>query len=391
MKRLIIMDYLARGRGGHNQIYSTTIAREAEKLGVAAEIWCPTNCAIESKHAKKVFSGMKPFGRLQLFRQIFERAKEFRQLINKPDLAEGDVVFFHTVSHPFFVSISLALFGIKLKPKMVIMMRRGLNDKYRSNLPSFVSETVFWLMTAPFVLYLNRIENVIFATDSNLIADELSNFGLRGVFTLPIHHVSAKGIYNVHRTIIGYFGGGRKEKGFTMLPNIVSLVLKKKASSKFIIQTSIEKNYYFDSPALLNARSDLFKMAKEYKGSIDILDGAISYSAYEKAMEKCSIILLPYNADVYSQGTSGILAEAVAMGKWVVVPANTWMAAQKEKYDKISVFDNETPESIADAILKCKLLESKLDRARVDGQIKKWQAYHNPKNYMRILMEGAKS
>ena len=385
IRKLILMDYLARGSVGHNQAYSLAVANEAALGGMNVEIWCPVNCSIKSRYAKKIFSEMKPFGRLRLIKQIWERAIEFRSILSRPEFTQDDLILFHTVFHPFFVSLSLALFGIKLRSKVVVIMRRGLKDKYRTALPAIIQETASWLMTIPFVFWLNRVVGIGLATDSDLIRDELSKAGLKGVFTLPIPHTripvrsDEKG-----KPVIGYLGGGRVEKGFDFLPDVAALALKSNNQTKFIFQTYIEANY-FDSPDMKEAKEKLLELAHQHPKSFKLTEASLSYPAYERLMRQCSIILLPYRAELYGKGTSGILAEAVAMGKWVVVPANTWMSAQKQKYDKIVVFDSEKPESIARAILECEALDGKIDKKRVTEQIKGWHAFHNPESYISIL------
>jgi len=389
VRKLVLVDYLARGGVGHNQIYSLSVANEAVNRGIDVEIWCPTNCSIKSKYAKKIFSVMKPFERMRIIKQMWVRALEFRSLLTRPDLTSEDLILFHTVSHPFFISISLAIFGLKIKPKVVVIMRRGLNEKYRAPYPVILQEIASWFMTVPFVFWLNWVEGIWFATDSDLITRELKKSGLNGVFTLPIPH-SRIPLVNKRKDemVIGYFGGGRAEKGFKFLPAVANRILKSDPHAKFIFQTYLEVNHY-DTPDMKLEREKLLKLAVRHPKSFKMTDASLSYSAYSRLMSQCSIILLPYIAERYGKGTSGILAEAVTMGKWIVVPANTWMAAQKQSYEKIAVFDRETPESISNAILSCVVLDSTVDMRHVSNQINRWRAFHNAGNYLKILLKRA--
>ncbi|VVC01560.1 Uncharacterised protein [uncultured archaeon] len=387
VRRIIQMDYLARGEVGHNQIYSLAIAREAARRGLAAEIWCARNCTIKSKYARRMFGEIKPSGRLGHISQAFWKAAELRKLVTLPEMESTDVMLFHTVFITFFISLSLALIGIRPKPKIIVVMRRGLRDRHLLNLPAMLNDAVSWLMAAPFILFLNRLMGVRFATDSEMITEELSKSGLKGVFTLPIPHITATGHgAEIGGPVIGYVGGARIEKGFDRLPEIAEAVLKKNKTAEFLIQAHIEPKYYY-SQGMEGAKKRLRRMEASNPRSIQLVDRSLSYPEYLELMGKCSIILLPYRAELYGKGTSGILAEAVAMGKWIVAPGSTWMSLQKKRYGKIVEFDAETAEGIADAVGKCAKLDKNINRAKVERQIREWVRLHSPENYLTVLLD----
>jgi glycosyltransferase involved in cell wall biosynthesis len=279
------------------------------------------------------------------------------------------------------LDLSLGLLGRPVKSKIVIVLRRGLKDHLRSFDP--VKARLKTLLTNPFLKYLHDKKRVLLFADSELITEELVAAGFADAKTLPIPHLPPRQ-QNQHRQggiVIGYFGGARYDKGFDILPRLMECVLNKYQNGSLILQS-----FLFDrSGPVQVAAAKLCALRDAFPDRITLLPKYLSDAEYADYMRKCSIILIPYRREFYGKGTSGVLAEAIACGGWAVVPADTWMASQREKYSRIVTFDSFDTQSLVDAVDFCIKNQINVDTEKVNAEIDKWYSFHSPQNYVNIL------
>ena len=92
-------------------------------------------------------------------------------------------------------------------------------------------------------------------------------------------------------------------------------------------------------------------LCSDIAASVEILPTEQDRDDYLANFSRCSVAVLAYQPDLYIKGTSGVFAEAVGLGKPVVVPAGTWMAQQlREGRGVGTVFAESTPSAIAAAV-----------------------------------------
>ncbi|MGY3602744.1 MULTISPECIES: hypothetical protein [unclassified Bradyrhizobium] len=143
---------------------------------------------------------------------------------------------------------------------------------------------------------------------------------------------------------IGWFGTARLEKGFALLPNIVKEVLDQHSRVNFVIQLcpGTERMEKFEIELRrIAGRSD----------RLELVEGVLSYSKYSELLMGCGIVLISYDNRRYSGRTSSIFAEALAVGKPVVVPANSWMADMLYRFDAGgAAFSTFSADSIVSAL-----------------------------------------
>jgi len=360
MKKLIILDHFLTDNKGHDEQYDFTVAREALRRGIVTEVWSPKRKGLQPEFVKQCLK--MPFWKsssllgtiLAALGSIFE----WRALFQREELDMDTVVLIQTIKFPILGFLSLGLVGISVKPKLAIVLRRGLENGIAKTL----------------MKYLYTRKNTIFLPDSELITEELLNEGFKNAKTLPIPHMPAREAPGKENgRVVGYFGEARYDKGFDLLPGLIEKVLKEDQRASFIIQSNVHKR----TAAVAGAVGRLFNLRGP---RVEIIDRYVADSEYAALMRKCSIVLIPYRAKLYGKGTSGILAEAIACCKWVVVPASTWMADQKMKYPKISLFTEPTVESIAKAIKACEG-----DFPGLEQRIDEWYKFHSAENYLNIL------
>ncbi|HWK43561.1 MAG TPA: glycosyltransferase [Stellaceae bacterium] len=129
---------------------------------------------------------------------------------------------------------------------------------------------------------------------------------------------------------IGYLGNARLEKGFQYLPAMVDAVLAHPRHGRrvrFVVQCGL--NIEGGEPGILAARRHLAGLPDH---RVQLVDGVPDAAAYYRLLADLDIVLLPYEAASYRTRSSGILAQALAAGCPVLVPAGTWMAGQIDQY-----------------------------------------------------------
>ncbi len=114
-----------------------------------------------------------------------------------------------------------------------------------------------------------------------------------------------------------FAGGARGEKGYGLLPGLVRALGH---SARFTIHSGpIGAG---DDPLVQQAHRRLRALAGS---GLALMETSLSPGAYLDLLRSADLLLLPYDAVAYGPRSSGILAEARAMGVPSVVPAGCWM------------------------------------------------------------------
>ena len=128
---------------------------------------------------------------------------------------------------------------------------------------------------------------------------------------------------------IVYLGDARGEKGFHLLPGVVEVLAGgylETGRARFVLQANI--SVAGDDGSLAAARQTLGGYAKE---QVELLTEQLDMPAFHALVRSADIVLLPYDRQAYLRRSSGILIQALAAGRVVVVPAGTWMADQVDE------------------------------------------------------------
>jgi glycosyltransferase involved in cell wall biosynthesis len=128
----------------------------------------------------------------------------------------------------------------------------------------------------------------------------------------PFSDASANEKRGVTKTI-GVLGGGRRDKGFGLLPEIVSYIEGRMSGVDFIIQ----------GPRKEECLDDVVGRLRKH-GTVRLLSNVLSPKEYEAALRASDMLLLPYLAGYKMRG-SGVAVEAIANGIPFVCSAGTAM------------------------------------------------------------------
>lgn len=180
--------------------------------------------------------------------------------------------------------------------------------------------------------------------------------------------------------IVLFLGGARREKGFHLLPRVAeALASDYLATGRARLVAQSGFNVPGGEPGMAAARARLSRFAAE---QVRMLDEALAPADYYALLADASLVLLPYDARLYRTRSSGVLAEALAAGKPVVVPAGTWMAAQIDAIGgTIFGSDDDVPAVVASALRDLPALTAAaVAHARV------WRAANSADALVRLLL-----
>lgn len=127
---------------------------------------------------------------------------------------------------------------------------------------------------------------------------------------------------------IVYLGDARDEKGFHLLPDLVDALagrLFPERRARFVLQGNI--SVAGDSPVLSRARE---RLAAYPRDQVELITEQLGVTEFHDLVRSADIVLLPYDSRAYARRSSGILIQALAAGRVVVVPAQTWLAGQAD-------------------------------------------------------------
>lgn len=115
-----------------------------------------------------------------------------------------------------------------------------------------------------------------------------------------------------------FAGGARVEKGYDLLPSLV-----RRLRGKMRLTVHSGRIDAMADPNIQRTHHELVRMSGP---DLVLLERPLDPAEYMDLIASADLILLPYRADSYGPRSSGILAEARAMGIPAIVPRDTWMA-----------------------------------------------------------------
>ncbi len=200
----------------------------------------------------------------------------------------------------------------------------------------------------------------------------LSGLPVRPV-PLPITLVPGHPRPRVDPPHVVFAGGARAEKGYQHLPTAIAAVAHR---ARFTIQSGPVGTEA--DPLVQRAHRALKAMAGP---GLRLIEVALPPAEYDAMLASADLLLLPYDGPTYGQRSSGILAEALALGLPALVPADCWMAEVAGPDRVVAVpHGAPLPPHLAVALDRLPTLSA---AARAQAQV--WRKKHNPDALFRAL------
>jgi glycosyltransferase involved in cell wall biosynthesis len=264
---------------------------------------------------------------------------------------------------------------VSRRPQVRLFMRWSYyqqEDATQGQRYTFVAERAFRL--------LERFPTLKLVTDSSRLADEYSRLTRLPIGVLPIPHTgNTNGNPSAphHPPVVVFLGGARSEKGFSILVEAA----RQMKDDKIQLVLQCHRDDPDDADAA-KAHEELERLSGQ---KVRLVPEPLDSARYYELLASADIVVIPYRVQNYRARTSGILVEALAAGKPVVVTNGTWMADQTVP-EKVGVtFEDGNARDLRRAILE---LASSLEayRQRALDHRSRWLSFHNPSRLVEMLL-----
>jgi glycosyltransferase involved in cell wall biosynthesis len=226
---------------------------------------------------------------------------------------------------------------------------------------------------------LERFPQVRLVTDSTQLAREFSTLSRLPVDVLPIPHTHVPPSATVRAgvPVAVFLGGARSEKGFPLFVDAARGLQRDPV--RLIAQCNVDDP---DDQTAAAARAELERLEGE---RVQLIREAVDSAGYYEILSKADIVVLPYRERNYRARTSGVLVEALAAGKPVVVTKGTWLAEQAVRANVGLQFEDGNAQDLRRAILE---IVSSLDEYRRRAMLhrEQWVSFHNPSRMVEMLL-----
>ena len=173
-----------------------------------------------------------------------------------------------------------------------------------------------------------------------------------------------------------FAGGARLEKGYHHLPTAIAATISR---ARFTVQSG--RVDMTADPLVQRAHRELRGLGGD---ALRLIEQSLEQDEYTALLASADLLLLPYDPSRYGARSSGIVAEAFALGVPAVVPAGCWMERVAGP-DRAVVIG---PDGVTAA------LEAALNRlpelsAAARAAAPSWRKRHNPDALLTALLGSA--
>ncbi|MEL4894241.1 glycosyltransferase [Crocosphaera sp. Alani8] len=323
-----------------------------------------------------------------LLKLLTPKRKSFKetlsQVIKNLNLTSDDEIFIHTIGIYQVEEVYnyLASQDLSKTPRFHILLRRDIDDPLVIYAPGIGLKAIFEQCYQS-KLWPNKIQ---FYTDTDDLIQRYNSLSEINLEKVPIPFRQEKLQPSTEKLEINksihfiYLGDARPEKGYHLLPNIIdSLWTDYIQPGK--IKLTIQSNFNIEGGEGLIYQARL-ALERYPKSKVKLIKKAMSADDYYQLLAEADALILPYDTRSYRFRTSGVLTEALAAGKPVIVPQNSWLGKQVDS-SRASLYKNtnEIPQKVIEVVEK---LPQLLDSAKSFSQ--GWLEKNSPDNLVKTLI-----
>jgi glycosyltransferase involved in cell wall biosynthesis len=214
--------------------------------------------------------------------------------------------------------------------------------------------------------------------DSDALIDEYQALAPGLTFALaPIPHIRDVPEPDQAATIrVGSLGEARENKGFHLLPRLV-----RGAAAAGLRGVEFHFQCFAHDPGSAFLRRALAGLRHP---SVRLYPDPMPAAEYRRFLAALDVVVLPYTLDNYHAQTSGVFAEALGGGRFVVVPKGSWMARQVAEFGGGAAFNPGDAEDFAGVTLAALADRDRLRAGRAE-RVTRWRAAHNPERLLQLV------
>jgi glycosyltransferase involved in cell wall biosynthesis len=249
--------------------------------------------------------------------QEFPWGKELAK-VNFDDLFPSTIVVVHTATLPQLSGLSkwFAALPAEHRPKLFLQFQHPLEHgiKDETNWPRAIS------LARQAVGLMAAIGTVRLASNCRSLAEHVSQrLDQRcAVMPLPIRWPNMRQATPAPLAEFGFFGGLRREKGAAIIAAAVPRFLAAHPDARFIIHAAAGGTEREDAVRILETHPQVELIHAVFPKKTD----------YFEHFLKVDCCLLPYDPAAYAVRTSGILFEALGLGRMIITTRGSWMEAE---------------------------------------------------------------
>jgi glycosyltransferase involved in cell wall biosynthesis len=362
-----LIDYSGHCFNYLEKLRQSLVERGAEVRMVGNEI-CTGNVqkkGVEPLFPKSALSAVK----YKLRNTISNLIKRCFGLSATNDVTDFEVAFEHTVKRLHATSNDVVFIN-SLRPWQFLAAVQWLSRQEKNSVPKLA-------VVLHFTSNLRNYSGQIFAyhyrsafrlidqaqlapylqifADTEELVSEFKALGAKNILLAPIpvllpstalqqsdHRMTDDG--EIHPLVIAYVGQARRDKGFHTLPKICEKLSPLMMAGKIILKIQI------GDPSKLAPFEKATAATLENMGC-KLIPENLAADDYTRFLVSSNIILLPYTGLAYRSQSSGVFAEAMALGKMVIAPRDTWMGKELAKlgFDFLSV--PPRPDDVSAAVI----------------------------------------
>jgi hypothetical protein len=182
------------------------------------------------------------------------------------------------------------------------------------------------------------------------------------------------------RTLLLFAGNSAVGKNIQLIPGAVRLLTERLPDWAFLVQANDTTSWVLKEPV-----EALRAMAAEVP-QLALRTGYIDESAYRRLFMRSAAVAIPYDATAYRHASSGVLWEAIAMGRPAIVPRGTYLEREAAAWNAShAAIDTGTSESIADGIASA-IENGTLDERKAGTSAEAFRAQNGPARFLDTIL-----
>ena len=344
MRKIAIVDQNALGKLGHYLHYTHHVALEAAPYFDYTEIWCRADChEMESLGfpVTKVFQ--TSWADVQFKDKESDLANKVTELVAARNFLQGDVVFIHSIGVRELAAFVEHFRDVQYSgPTIIALLRYD---------PLLVSDDLTVLGPVLSELRARKFSLVFISDTERLVSLYEARLGAY-VHLVPVPVDTQKILPQKQPDKAGgplcfcYMGDARSEKNYHRLPEAVA-ALRQGYLDTGKISFKLQSN--FNSPMGDRGYEEVRQTLNAYpEAMVRLIYGPYDEDSYIQHLLEADVILLPYHSGQYANRSSGILLEAIALAKPVIVTEGSWMATQVDASHAVTI---ASVDNLADGIV----------------------------------------
>ncbi len=333
----------------------------------------------ERHHSPRLKSLLTKLGRLDLSRSIkwlsfinhprpgvlkkvesFERAVRMTaEDLQQFDFSSRDIVYFNSAQVVQLAAVLRYLISLPARDRATFFVEFFLPPGVKVQLEkkkilTVIDENIshdpraaFYKMVGAYWSHLAEqlpIHCITFDQYASRVFAELTG---QTVSTFPLPRVSItdrRSRVGAKPPTIGIVGHQRRDKGYHLVPQIIRHVLAARPSSRFLVHNGAPRE-------MEEVQSELRAMAAQDQ-RIEIDERVADAAIWRQLLERCDLIVCPYEANRFRGSYSAVASEAAAEAIPAVVPADTSLSEMIAALDGgYTAFDSWDARSIAEATI----------------------------------------